>query len=125
MIKVERFGNCAFCGRYGIIERHHVQYVPEKTIKLCHNCHFKVHFFPNRLNEHELDALLRAKTPGSQILNVFGTKKNLNKARADLFLSLTRQSSASLSYDEALKRYKELVAPSLKESSKEIKTEKV
>lgn len=116
MNKVERLGVCAFCGRYGIIERHHVQYRPERTVNLCHNCHFKVHYFPSRLTEYELDVLLRAKTPGNQVLKVFGTKENLNKARADLFLALTRQEKVSISYDEALKRYRELVAPSLKEA---------
>lgn len=52
-------GKCELCP--SIVEKleaHHLCYSPEKTIKLCHNCHHKVHFWPNRLTEFEKLKLL-------------------------------------------------------------------
>ena len=52
-------GRCNLC--YTLVEKleaHHVCYSPEITIKICHNCHHKVHFWPNRLSEEEKLKLL-------------------------------------------------------------------
>ena len=40
------------------LEEHHLCYSPEITIKLCHNCHHKVHFWPQRLSDEEITILL-------------------------------------------------------------------
>ena len=55
-------GRCSLCSKMvEKLEAHHVLYSPEKTIKLCHNCHHKVHFWPQRLNEFEILKLLSAR----------------------------------------------------------------
>lgn len=45
------------------LEAHHVSYQPEITIDLCHVCHHKVHFWPNRLTEKQKEVLLKLKFP--------------------------------------------------------------
>lgn len=55
-------GRCKLC--YTLVEKleaHHICYSPEITIKLCHNCHHKVHFWPNRLSDEEKLKLLSLK----------------------------------------------------------------
>jgi len=55
-------GYCELCPAFvEKLEAHHISYAPEITIKLCHNCHHKVHFWPVRLNEEERLKLLRKK----------------------------------------------------------------
>lgn len=103
-------GRCAFCGRETVIEKHHVSYRPSKTINLCHNCHFKVHFFPNRLTEYEIRLLVCAKSSGSQINIIFNTKESLNKVCSDYKHSLTLR---SLHDEKNQKHYRE-IAPSRK-----------
>ena len=52
-------GYCELC--HSLVEKleaHHIQYSPEITIKLCHLCHHKVHFWPNRLSDDEKLKLL-------------------------------------------------------------------
>lgn len=57
-------GKCELCPAVvEKLEAHHVCYSPEITIKICHNCHHKVHFWPNRLNEEERYKLLKLKFP--------------------------------------------------------------
>ena len=52
-------GRCSFCSKMvEKLEAHHVCYSPQITIKLCHNCHHKVHFWPQRLNDFEKLKLL-------------------------------------------------------------------
>lgn len=37
-------GICPLClGRAATLEEHHVCYDPEKKIRICHLCHFKIH----------------------------------------------------------------------------------
>ena len=52
-------GICELCG-YSVsrLERHHIHYKPERTIKLCHGCHFKVHFRQWLLTDRQLEILL-------------------------------------------------------------------
>ena len=55
-------GRCALC--FNLVEKleaHHISYSPQITIKLCHNCHHKVHFWPQRLNDEEKLKLLSKK----------------------------------------------------------------
>jgi len=52
-------GKCELCSSVvEKLEAHHLCYSPEKTIKICHNCHHKVHFWPNRLSDYEKSKLL-------------------------------------------------------------------
>lgn len=52
-------GKCELCpARVKKLEAHHLCYYPEITLKLCHNCHHTVHFWPSRLTQHQLFLLL-------------------------------------------------------------------
>jgi len=52
-------GYCKLCDSWvEKLEAHHLCYDPEKTINLCHNCHHKVHFWPQRLSEKDKEKLL-------------------------------------------------------------------
>ena len=43
-------GRCELCGKdVSHLERHHIRYSPEICKDLCHDCHFKTHYFPERL----------------------------------------------------------------------------
>jgi len=47
-------GRCSFCSqRVAKLEAHHTSYSPEAVIKLCHNCHHSVHFWPQRLSIYD------------------------------------------------------------------------
>jgi len=47
-------GRCELCPAFvQKLEAHHIKYDPEVTIKLCHNCHHKAHFWPLRLSVPE------------------------------------------------------------------------
>jgi len=47
-------GHCELCSLFvQKLEAHHIKYSPEVTIKLCHNCHHKTHFWPLRLSVPE------------------------------------------------------------------------
>ena len=55
-------GKCELCPAVvEKLEAHHLSYNPEITIKLCHRCHHKCHFWPNRLNDQEKLLLLKRK----------------------------------------------------------------
>jgi hypothetical protein len=52
-------GRCELCTRETPkLERHHIRYRPEITIKLCHSCHFRIHFNIYQLTESEIYQLL-------------------------------------------------------------------
>ncbi len=52
-------GKCELCPSVvKKLEAHHLCYSPEITIKICHACHHKVHFWPNRLSDLEKSKLL-------------------------------------------------------------------
>jgi hypothetical protein len=107
MNKAERLGTCQMCYKQGIIERHHVSYFPERTINLCHKCHFKVHYQPGLLTRSDLIALLNAKLNGKQLAEAYKTEENLNKFLASL--------SRSLSLGEKAREFMKEFAPSRKE----------
>ena len=55
-------GRCKLCFKFvEKLEAHHISYDPQITIKICHDCHHKVHFWPTRLNAHEKHLLLSKK----------------------------------------------------------------
>lgn len=56
-------GRCEMPSHKGLrlvdkLEIHHLSYDPEITIKLCHFCHHKIHFWPQRLEEADKLKLL-------------------------------------------------------------------
>jgi len=62
-------GRCKLCSAYvEKLEAHHVSYAPEIILKLCHSCHHKVHFFPQRLNEEEIYPVVAIKLINQKIL---------------------------------------------------------
>jgi len=55
-------GNCELChALVDKLEAHHICYSPEITINLCHDCHHKTHFWPNRLNDEEKFKMLKLR----------------------------------------------------------------
>jgi len=68
-------GRCALCFKMvGKLEAHHVCYSPEKTIKLCHSCHHKVHFWPQRLSDEEKLKLLSIRFSPVQAIEMINKK---------------------------------------------------
>ena len=46
-------GICPICNTFKKpLEYHHCCYNPERGIRICHNCHFKIHFRPNLIAEN-------------------------------------------------------------------------
>jgi len=57
-------GYCELCDVYvEKLEAHHIKYSPEITIKICHLCHHKAHFWPNRLTKKEKFKILQKVHP--------------------------------------------------------------
>ena len=70
-------GFCELDGtRTDRLERHHISYKPEKTIKLCHKCHAKIHFSPAFLTERECFLLV------SRVFSPEVLRRNLNNYRS-------------------------------------------
>lgn len=70
-------GNCSFCREFKEkLEAHHTCYAPEKTIKLCHPCHHRVHFWPNRLSTEEKLQLLKTRFHHQTGLKLLKIHKN-------------------------------------------------
>lgn len=52
-------GYCELCKKpVEKLEAHHIKYEPEITIKICHDCHHKAHFWPLRLSVPEKKKIL-------------------------------------------------------------------
>ena len=79
MWKNTRKGRCVLCGAFGLVERHHVLYRPEKTLDLCHSCHFRVHYKPWELKEGQIFILLSKKCIGTEIDSVLKTQEEIKK----------------------------------------------
>jgi len=55
-------GRCILCGKVlPVLERHHEKYDPERTLNICHDCHFRVHFQPWLLTDAQKTTLLRTR----------------------------------------------------------------
>ncbi len=55
-------GNCKFCRNFvEKLEAHHICYSPQITINLCHNCHHKTHFWPQRLDLKDITQMLKLR----------------------------------------------------------------
>ena len=64
-------GLCSFCKKsVEKLEAHHIKYEPEITINLCHDCHHKIHFWPNRLTQHEKFTALKKVFPEQKALEL-------------------------------------------------------
>jgi hypothetical protein len=100
-------GNCELCGVHTHhLERHHLKYDPEITIDLCHNCHFKAHFFPNRLpRDHKLKLLCKL-FPLSHALSLLEVYSNRPVALAQLFAPSRREHihKAQMEEEERIKK---------------------
>jgi len=72
-------GKCQLPSHKGLrlvdkLEAHHISYDPEITIKLCHNCHHKVHFWPQRLTDLDKLKILSKKFPPLQAQKIISEK---------------------------------------------------
>jgi len=64
-------GYCELChSLVDKLEAHHIKYEPEATIKLCHHCHHRVHFWPKRVNEQEKFKILEKVHPKAKALEL-------------------------------------------------------
>lgn len=55
-------GKCELCPAVvEKLEAHHILYDPEITIKVCHLCHHKIHFWPQRLTDDQKILILKKR----------------------------------------------------------------
>lgn len=61
-------GNCAVCGRYAHLDRHHVvgrigpdKDKPENLIRICRDCHRQWHDYPTHEMERKIYRTMKAK----------------------------------------------------------------
>lgn len=73
------------------LEAHHISYDPEITIKLCHNCHHKVHFWPQRLTDLDKLKILSKKFPPLRAQEII-EKKILGPAALAKLVAPSRKS---------------------------------
>jgi len=78
-------GKCELCPKFvKKLEEHHVQYRPEKTIKACHDCHHKTHFWPLRLSEEQKYKMLKLIRPEKEARQLAADKTLTNIQLAKL-----------------------------------------
>lgn len=99
---------CRLCLKFGAVERHHLIYKPERTVNLCHNCHFKVHYRPELLTESEIKTLYLARYKGKELQEKLKNINNINKTCYALRLALSRDPRAQVKFEQAYF----LIAPS-------------
>lgn len=73
------------------LESHHISYDPEIEIKLCHACHHKVHFWPQRLTDLDKLMLLSKIMPPLQAQEII-EKKILGPAALSKLVAPSRKS---------------------------------
>lgn len=85
-------GKCELCPAVvEKLEAHHISYSPEITIKVCHNCHHKIHFWPQRLNDEEKIKILTKRYCARDAQEIIKGKK----IGADAFAKLAAPSRKS------------------------------
>lgn len=84
-------GPCELCGVYVLkLEAHHICYSPEITIKICHNCHHKTHFWPNRLTTPQKLKLL-SKRYGNPVAQKLLSENELGVSALAKVIAPSRQ----------------------------------
>lgn len=97
-------GKCELCPAVvEKLEAHHISYNPEITIKLCHACHHKSHFWPNRLNEDQKLKLLSLKF-GDKMAREIISEKHLGIQALAKLIAPSRSSFIHKSQLEEIKR---------------------
>lgn len=85
-------GNCKFCLKFAEkLEAHHTCYSPQITIKLCHLCHHKAHFWPQRLTDREKLILLKTRFHHQTAISILkNTRFNIDNLREYIAPSKSR-----------------------------------
>ena len=118
-------GSCELCHSFvQKLEAHHVSYSPEMTIKLCHNCHHKCHFWPNRLTDFEKHKLLSLKY-GEKISHEVLKNKNLSMQALAKLIAPSRSSFIHKAQLEEIKRVADEEQTNPKKSLKNYHSPKV
>lgn len=108
-------GRCKLCNSLvEKLEAHHTSYSPQITIKICHNCHHKVHFWPQRLSDEHKFKLLSTKIPALQAKEMI-EKKMLGPAALH---KLIAPSKSAFIRDHKIIRPKKLKSSHLREVKK-------
>jgi len=85
-------GRCDMCGNFSKpLERHHESYKPERTMNLCHKCHFKTHFLPWELTDSAKEKLLRARHGHSKTITEEMKRQYLAPGRRPAQLQLRKK----------------------------------
>lgn len=78
-------GNCKFCRKFvEKLEAHHICYDPEIIIRLCHNCHHKVHFWTQRLTKEEITKMLQLRFHQQTASKILRTHKKNSESLKEL-----------------------------------------
>lgn len=78
-------GLCELCHKFSErLEAHHVCYSPEKTLSICHSCHFQVHSQPRRFNHLQKLKLVSMVLSSEKINQFLLENENDNTAMAKL-----------------------------------------
>lgn len=69
-------GKCELCPAFvEKLEAHHILYNPEITIKVCHLCHHKIHFWPQRLTDDQKILILKKRYDARTAYEIIKGKK--------------------------------------------------
>jgi len=88
LFRKKRPGACWLCGKStDYLEGHHLRYKPPIVRNLCHDCHHKIHFFPQRISlAQRRRIVINAMSPTEKqvlIAKGYQTLTNEVEARAD------------------------------------------
>lgn len=117
-------GKCSFCNKeVEKLEGHHITYSPERTISLCHDCHHRVHFWPNRISEHEFRLMLEIRFSKKTARDII-SKKQLSYVAMAQLTAPSRQEHIQKHILELNKLFKPKRTRKIEEISKKIKVKK-
>ena len=121
-------GLCEFCNTpVGKLEAHHIKYSPEVTIKLCHLCHHRVHFWPNRLSEKERYKLFR-KINSEKLAVELSKAPDIKIEALAKLVAPSRKEAVRIAQALEAKRINEQIADSLEKfevKNKELKLQRI